>query len=312
MRKIRPLRVIGQLRLFLRVQVVQIAVELVEAVHRREVFVAIAEVVLANLRGRIPQGLEQRGDSGVFLVQTNGGGRQTDFGQPRAQPMLTGDERRSSGRAALLAVAVGKTHALLGDPVDVGRAIAHQPVAVAAQVGDADIIAPDDDDIWFSCSRSSHSDLLSLSLRPVWLREPQQDRKEGEYADKYEEDGDRHDGRLHSLIANAGEWFERFTPQIANRPPVLPNRNHERHDAAQNKRETQIFRRGRKIGGVGSADLLQVVDVLHDREPEADQRHRGAQPRHYRAFEGEAGADPGKMAVCRYPYFEPACAWGGA
>src|SRR4029077_18050358 len=58
---------------------------------------------------------------------------------------------------------VGETHALLGDPVDVGRAVAHQSVAVATQIGDTDIIAPDHDDIRLgACSRSSHLDLLSL------------------------------------------------------------------------------------------------------------------------------------------------------
>jgi hypothetical protein len=29
------------------------------------------------------------------------------------------------------------------------------------------------------------------------------------------------------------------------------------------------------------------------------------------AFEGETGAQPGKMAVCRDPYCKPARAWGG-
>jgi hypothetical protein len=36
---------------------------------------------------------------------------------------------------------------LLSDAVDIGSAVAHQSVAVAAQVGNADIVAPDDDDI---------------------------------------------------------------------------------------------------------------------------------------------------------------------
>src|SRR5438874_4030742 len=78
--------------------------------------------------------------------------------------MLAGDKRRSSRRAALLAVAVGETHAFLCDAVDVGRAVAHQPVAVTAQIGDADIVAPDDDDIGLSCSgRFSHLGLPWLS-----------------------------------------------------------------------------------------------------------------------------------------------------
>jgi len=72
--------------------VIQITLELLEAVHSRQIFVAVAEVVLAKLRGRVAQWFEQLGDGRVFLVQTNGGGRQTDFGQTGAQPVLAGDE----------------------------------------------------------------------------------------------------------------------------------------------------------------------------------------------------------------------------
>jgi hypothetical protein len=49
-----------------------------------------------------------------------------------------------------------------------------------------------------------------------------------------------------------------------------------------------------------------VVEILDERKTEANQRHSGAQPRHYRAFEGKTGAQPREMAVCRDPYFEPA------
>ena len=53
LRKIPWVRIIRQFRLFLGVQVIEIAVKLVEAVHRRQIFVAVAEVVLAYLRGCI-------------------------------------------------------------------------------------------------------------------------------------------------------------------------------------------------------------------------------------------------------------------
>ncbi len=54
------------------------------------------------------------------------------------------------GVAALLAIRIGKAHPLVGDAVNVWRAIAHQPVAVAKlQVGNADVIAPDDENVWF-------------------------------------------------------------------------------------------------------------------------------------------------------------------
>ena len=56
-RKIPWVRVIRQFRLFLGVQVIQIAVELVEAVHRGQEFVAVPEVVFAELRGRVSQWL---------------------------------------------------------------------------------------------------------------------------------------------------------------------------------------------------------------------------------------------------------------
>src|ERR1700757_793968 len=83
--------------------------------------------------------------------------------------MLAGDKRRSSGRAALLGIDIGETHAFLGDAVYIGRAVAHQPVAVATDVGQADIIAPDHDDVRLVCSRSRSSQLDLLSL-VGWFR----------------------------------------------------------------------------------------------------------------------------------------------
>jgi hypothetical protein len=67
-------------------------------------------------------------------------------------------------RAALLAVGVGEAHTLLRDAVDVRRPVAHQAVAVTTQVGDADVVSPDDKDIrlllfW------SHTFLLVLWFR---------------------------------------------------------------------------------------------------------------------------------------------------
>ena len=56
---------------------------------------------------------------------------------------------------------------------------------------------------------------------------------------------------------------------------------------------------------------LRTAVALDDGEAESDQRDRGAQPRHYRAFEGQAGADPGKMIRHGCPDFESACSWGG-
>ena len=60
------------LRLLLRVQVVEVAEELVEAVARGQHFVAVAEVVLAELAGHVTLRFEQRGDGRVLLLHALG------------------------------------------------------------------------------------------------------------------------------------------------------------------------------------------------------------------------------------------------
>ena len=64
--EIRVLRVVGVFGLFLGVQVIQIAEELIEAMHRRQVLVAIAEVVLAELAGGVTEVLEDLCDRRVL------------------------------------------------------------------------------------------------------------------------------------------------------------------------------------------------------------------------------------------------------
>jgi hypothetical protein len=140
-------RVVGELGLLLGVEVVEVAEELVEAVHRGQELVAVAEVVLAELAGRVAEVLEGRRDGRVLGPEAAVHPGEADLGQAGPVGVLAGDERRPTGGAALLAVVVGETHALVRDPVDVGRPVAHQAVAVAAQVADADVVAPDDEDV---------------------------------------------------------------------------------------------------------------------------------------------------------------------
>jgi hypothetical protein len=61
-------RVIGVLRLLLGIQVVEVAEELVEAVGRRKVLVAVAEVVLAELARRVSERLQELGDGRVLRL----------------------------------------------------------------------------------------------------------------------------------------------------------------------------------------------------------------------------------------------------
>ena len=141
------LRVVGVLRLFLGVEVVEVAEELVEAVVGRQHLVAVAEMVLAELAGDIAERLEQRGDRRVLDLHALRRARQADLGEAGADRRLAGDEGGAAGGAALLAVPVGEQRALLGDAVDVGRAVAHHAAVVGADIELADVIAPDDEDV---------------------------------------------------------------------------------------------------------------------------------------------------------------------
>src|SRR6516165_5663757 len=65
--KVGILGIVGILGLLLGVQVIEVAEEYVEAVHGRQEFVAVAEMVLAKLSGRVALRLEQIGNRRVLL-----------------------------------------------------------------------------------------------------------------------------------------------------------------------------------------------------------------------------------------------------
>ena len=93
------LRIVRMLRLILGIEMVEVAEELVEPVHRRQELVAVAEVVLAKLAGGVALRLEQFGERRIFLGKTFLRAGQSDFQQTGAERRLTGDERRASRRA---------------------------------------------------------------------------------------------------------------------------------------------------------------------------------------------------------------------
>ncbi len=150
LRELVGVRVVELLGLLFGVEVIQVAVELVEAVHRRQVLVHVAEVVLAELAGGIAEGLEQFGDRRVLGGPADRRAGHADLAHPGAVHALPADERRPARGAALLTVGVGEAHAFVGDAVDVRGAIAHQAVAVATQVADPDVVAPDDQNVRFA------------------------------------------------------------------------------------------------------------------------------------------------------------------
>ena len=146
---LRILRVVG---LFHRVEVVEDAVELVETVDGGQVFVAIPQVVLADLRRRVAEWLEEFRDRRIGILQALFRRGQADFQQPRAERRLPGDERRASRGAGLLPVVISEQRALARESVDVRRAAAHHAAVVGTDVPDADVVGHDHDDVRFACS----------------------------------------------------------------------------------------------------------------------------------------------------------------
>ena len=143
----RILRIVDVLRLLLGIEVIEVAEELVEAVHGRQEVVAVAEVVLAELAGDVALRLQEVGDGRVLLRQPLRRARQADFQQAGADRRLAGDEGGAPRRARLLAVVVGEDRAFAGDAVDVGRAVAHHAAIVGADVPQPDVVAHDDQDV---------------------------------------------------------------------------------------------------------------------------------------------------------------------
>ena len=103
-REVLGVRIVRVLRLLLGVQVVEVAEELVEAVARRQVLVAIPEVILPELAGRVAERLQELRDRRVPGLEPGLGTRQPHLAQPRPVRALARDERRASRGAALLTV----------------------------------------------------------------------------------------------------------------------------------------------------------------------------------------------------------------
>jgi hypothetical protein len=139
--------ILGLLGLLLGVQVVQVAVELVEAMHGREELVAVAQMVLPNLGGHVTLRFEQVGQGRILGLNALQSAGHPHRGQAGAHRELPGDERRPPRRAARLGVRIGKQDTLSGKPVDIGRLSAHESTVVGAHIEPTDIVGHDQQDV---------------------------------------------------------------------------------------------------------------------------------------------------------------------
>ena len=150
------------------VQVIEIAEPLVEPVHRRQELVAVAEVVLAELAGRVALRLEDLGQRRIFLLDASRRAGNPDRRHSGPHRELAHDERGASRGAAWLAVVVGEDDPFLADPIDVRR-LAHHAVGVGAEIPHPDVVAEDDEDVGLRCLRLGGHALL-LRSRAVATR----------------------------------------------------------------------------------------------------------------------------------------------
>src|SRR5262249_27050729 len=154
--ELRVLGIVGILRLLFGVEVVKIAEEFVEAMDSRQKLVAIAEVILAELAADITLWLEELSDGRILRLDSQCRSWQANFGHASADWRLAGNERRATGGAALLAVPVREKCPFLRDAINVGRLITPDAMVITAWVEPADVIAPDDKDVWFVCRQRAH------------------------------------------------------------------------------------------------------------------------------------------------------------
>src|SRR5579863_5429901 len=126
--------VVHVLRLLLRVEMVEIAEEFVEAVHRGQEFILVAEMVLAELAGDIAEGLQQFRNGGVIRPDADIGTWHANLGQPGTDRVLAGDERCAPRGAALLAVVVREGCTFMAEAIDIRGSVAHLPTTIVADI----------------------------------------------------------------------------------------------------------------------------------------------------------------------------------
>ncbi len=132
---------------FHRIEVIEVDEELIEAMHGRQVFIEIAEVVFAKLAGGLIEILKRACHRASRSGHPDFGSRLADGGQAGADGQLAGDEGCAPRRATRFSIVVSEKHAFFGEHVEVGRPASHHATVVSTDVPDADVVTHDDDDV---------------------------------------------------------------------------------------------------------------------------------------------------------------------
>ena len=131
---------------------IEIAEEFIEAVHRGQVLVAVALMILSELTGAVAKALHDGSHGDVSLLPTFRCPGDADLGHAGADWAGAVNERSTPGSATLLTVIVSEENSFFGNSVDVRRLVPHHATVVVADVFRADVISPDNKDVGFLCS----------------------------------------------------------------------------------------------------------------------------------------------------------------
>ena len=161
----RVLRIVRIVGLFLGIEVVEVSEELIESVHGGQMLVAIAEVVLAELAGRIAEILHELPNRGILEAQTERRAWRADLGEAGSDWRLASNKGGASGSATLLPIEIGKHRAFLGDAIDVRRLVTHDAVVVATGIEPANVVGHDEENVGLVCAAIvDYSFSISFSL----------------------------------------------------------------------------------------------------------------------------------------------------
>jgi hypothetical protein len=142
-----------------RVEVIEIAPEFVEAVRGRQSIRVVAKVILAELAGVVAEIAQEPCERRRTGPQVGWAARELWRYHARPQRLHAGEEGIAPGRAALLGIVSHEDRAFIADAVDVGCFPDHPPAVIDARLHQADVIAHDEQDVWFrllgSCRTSS-------------------------------------------------------------------------------------------------------------------------------------------------------------
>ena len=138
------------------VEVIQVAPVFLEAVRGRQCFKMIAEVILAELAGRVAEVQQELGDRRRARAQPGRTAWQLRRDHAGAQRVHAGEEGIAPGGAALLGVIRHEDCALVADTIDVGRLAHHETAVIDGRLHPADVVTHDEQDVGFLLRERRH------------------------------------------------------------------------------------------------------------------------------------------------------------